>query len=1027
MNLKDITIIIPTRNNVDLFTTCIKSVRSNYSEIPIMVYVDDCASDDIAEQYEELSKTYDFSFIRSAKRKGITITVDELIDAVKTDVVYYIHDDMVLAPNSVENLLKNLRERTIVSSTRIEPPLHPEQKKVKITKNFGISHEDFDVDAFNSFSENTAKMYANKTSDGVFAPFMFYKKDWLGHNKLFVPQSKEDSEWQYRMKLLGYNFVQAWDSIVYHFTSRGSRFRDGIGKDSDEWKKSNSKNMKNFIRIFHTTPIYTETQHPIVGKQLPMSSLIIIDKTDDPYVLLDMVEPFFQDIVILLSDPEQVKEVQKYIKDTEKNGPTNFNKDNIQILSRVASLDEDINKALKLCQYDQIFIPSVKALSYPVLNNLRILVNNTDKKTIKIPLFPDNKSAHFIIHKGTEWSNGQPYDNNNVVTNEIYKQGSKDFIRTWGECESHRFGIGRKIAPYKKGDAKYLTLGMSVLHRKESHLIPSILNHFEPYVDEIIIVNDGDDDAKLIDIVDQYISIHQANSSFDIRNKIKIVNNELNQDFAKQRNFADDQLNTDYIIHMDCDEQIEDFKINYIRSLMYDMQEQNIEGVAFPRKNYVDGKQTQAYPDYQGRLYKRGVKWINRYPFDNASPGCHEQIEPMVSRKNFATVDNINIIHIKGSQKQTNQNNFYKNMWRMKNEPSKILYDSVLYTYEGITKHAREEIKEWINDGKDVNCLDLYRENTPFSKELKNAYTSFPVDNDDYVTIINQPPSRWNKSIHYSNAVVFLAMEGKPPSDWVKAMNDPRINQVWTPSSYCKEEFINAGVRTPVKVIPHGIDPNIWKPLSNVNKLPVFTFLVSGAPNGPRKGIDDAIVAFCHAFKPNDPVQMIIKVNKIYDKGMNVNDLIMKYATPEMASKIVYIDTDLTEREMVELMNIVHVYVSPHKSEGFGMHILEAMACGVPVIATGKTGNMEFCNENNTMLIDVEDKLFIPPFRHPYEEAVWYRPKLQHLIDLMRKAKNEYKKISEKYSIEGIKTANKFTWKYTIDCMKRALTGKDKD
>ena len=51
---------------------------------------------------------------------------------------------------------------------------------------------------------------------------------------------------------------------MYHLTSRGSRFRDGVGKDSNEWKYSNNRNMRNFIRKWGTTPMHDSMMKPIV-------------------------------------------------------------------------------------------------------------------------------------------------------------------------------------------------------------------------------------------------------------------------------------------------------------------------------------------------------------------------------------------------------------------------------------------------------------------------------------------------------------------------------------------------------------------------------------------------------------------------------------------------------------------------------------------------------------------------------------------------------------------------------------------
>jgi glycosyltransferase involved in cell wall biosynthesis len=53
-------------------------------------------------------------------------------------------------------------------------------------------------------------------------------------------------------------------------------------------------------------------------------------------------------------------------------------------------------------------------------------------------------------------------------------------------------------------------------------------------------------------------------------------------------------------------------------------------------------------------------------------------------------------------------------------------------------------------------------------------------------------------------------------------------------------------------------------------------------------------------------------------------------------------------------MHCLDVYVSLHRSEGFGLTLAEAMAMGKPVIATKYSGNLEFMNSTNSLLVDAE-------------------------------------------------------------------------
>ena len=67
-----------------------------------------------------------------------------------------------------------------------------------------------------------------ETTEGIFAPWAIYKKDFQeinGHDPLYAPQSKEDSDIFNRFVLNGYELIQTWRGFVYHMTCRGSRFK----------------------------------------------------------------------------------------------------------------------------------------------------------------------------------------------------------------------------------------------------------------------------------------------------------------------------------------------------------------------------------------------------------------------------------------------------------------------------------------------------------------------------------------------------------------------------------------------------------------------------------------------------------------------------------------------------------------------------------------------------------------------------------------------------------------------------------
>ena len=103
---------------------------------------------------------------------GYQRNINLMFEFAKTEIVSYLQSDMVISKNYDLDILQNLDETTIISSTRIEPPLHPSSPD-KITRDFGLDPTTFDFNSFTLFSNENKQ---NKLTDYWFAPFTLYKK-----------------------------------------------------------------------------------------------------------------------------------------------------------------------------------------------------------------------------------------------------------------------------------------------------------------------------------------------------------------------------------------------------------------------------------------------------------------------------------------------------------------------------------------------------------------------------------------------------------------------------------------------------------------------------------------------------------------------------------------------------------------------------------------------------------------------------------------------------------------------------------
>jgi hypothetical protein len=134
---------------------------------------------------------------------------------------------------------------------------------------FGIEPEQF-VELEDDLLHQIPSLKQGKTTEGIFAPWFLFKEDFTsigGHDPLYAPQSKEDSDIFNRFLLNGYNFIQTWDGFVYHMTCRGSRFNPTLttpGQNSNEWEAQNIRSTRNFIRKWGHFVKHDKMMKPIV-------------------------------------------------------------------------------------------------------------------------------------------------------------------------------------------------------------------------------------------------------------------------------------------------------------------------------------------------------------------------------------------------------------------------------------------------------------------------------------------------------------------------------------------------------------------------------------------------------------------------------------------------------------------------------------------------------------------------------------------------------------------------------------------
>lgn len=156
-----------------------------------------------------------------------------------------------------------------------------------------------------------------------------------------------------------------------------------------------------------------------------------------------------------------------------------------------------------------------------------------------------------------------------------------------------------------------------------------------------------------------------------------------------------------------------------------------------------------------------------------------------------------------------------------------------------------------------------------------------------------------------------------------------------------------------------------------------------------RKNPFAVLDAFNMAFPARPGVGLMIKVNNGTVEGRVHPALEELRARTRGDRRVVLLEDSFDYDTVLGLYASLDVFVSLHRSEGIGLALLEAMALGKPVIATGWSGNMSFMDRSNACLLPYH---LVPVRSNTYvyseavlgPQAVWAEPDVAQAAEWMR-------------------------------------------
>ena len=346
-------------------------------------------------------------------------------------------------------------------------------------------------------------------------------------------------------------------------------------------------------------------------------------------------------------------------------------------------------------------------------------------------------------------------------------------------------------------------------------------------------------------------------------------------------------------------------------------------------------------------------------------------------------------------------------------KPLHIVWQAMLGGWTGLSFHAEAMAHQMHLDGAHVMLRPV---DHPFAGPAHSAtlrrLTARAID-PGAPQISYVPPEYWDTH-HPGYKIGFTMLEVTGiPGDWVRCCN--AMDEIFVPSEFNRRTFAQSGVRKPITVVPLGIDPALFCPDGPSYEIgDYFTFL-SVFEWGERKAPEVLLRAFTQEFSANERVVLLIKANN-HDPDVDVAEQVQAMDLRDGAAPVIFLfNQPLSEAQMPALYRSADCFVLPTRGEGWGMPLLEAMACGLPVIATNWSAHTEFMNTGNAYPLRVRN-LIPAQAKCPYYKGFkWADPDTEHLQHLMRHVYQHRQEAQAKGQAASLEVLSQWTWRHTAE------------
>lgn len=386
----------------------------------------------------------------------------------------------------------------------------------------------------------------------------------------------------------------------------------------------------------------------------------------------------------------------------------------------------------------------------------------------------------------------------------------------------------------------------------------------------------------------------------------------------------------------------------------------------------------------------------------------------------------------------------------------RLVFKGPVLTSSGYGVHARQLLRAVVESGEyDVGVVAINWGRTPFvydrSPEFERIFSLMRKHEDSLrlgaeydVSVQVTIPNEFEKMARVNVGVTAGIEVDRVSPQWISKANE-LVDLVVVPSTHSARTFLDTryklsdgrvvGLEKPLVVCPEGVDVSVFngEPVDSPLELaPEFNFLAVGLGfergfGEDRKNLSTLVKWFCEVFKGEKSVGLVLKASMVNNSLTDFEGVRARVAEIKAAvgcgelPRVVVVHGRLSDKEMAALYKNprIKALVSLTHGEGFGLPILEAAACGLPVVATNWSGHLDFLNvDGKRRFVPIEHELAPIPKSAVWEGVMedgsrWAYPKEGDAKLKLRKVVASYDKprewagelgarVREKFSLESV-------------------------